>query len=492
MQVKKRQLILCILFLLFSSIAIAETCGVHQVKTTLIKSLYSYLTEPNSLLPLDQIKDLLIFYLALDEGAIAANCSQEGYYSDMTITEIINSLEIQTVPITCRDGTPFGECADEKPKYCYLGNLVDRCSICGCDNESCDIVGGECQDIGVPIECNVDSNCGEDGFYGEYGCKGNNITRDYFIFTCNYPNTIESDCVNETTPIPTEICPIGCSNGECVDEVCRTIDQPGEYIMTADIINNDLTEDCIKITAPNVIFDCDGYSISSENFVSGIYSNSINTEIKNCNVSMGRGGGPNPMGNGIKLENADGSYIHDNILNNQHFGLVLFSTSGTTIKKITSDGNYQNIALFSSSLNVITDVTVTGGSNGIYFHKSDQNTINESTVQSNGIGIYIDKDASDTNIVRNNIITGNSNDGIRLREGDYTTIKDNLINDNFGGDGLDFDATTGTIVIGNTICNPAGQSDIDCNSDSSSGTTNICTSKDKCSSNPNICSRGTC
>ena len=222
MLLKRNQIILVILAILFSSIAIAETCGVHQVKTTLIKSLYSYLTEPNSLLPLDQIKDLLIFYLALDEGAIAANCSQEGYYSDMTITEIINSLEIQTVPITCRDGTPFGECADEKPKYCYLGNLVDRCSICGCDNESCDIVGGECQDIGVPIECNVDSNCGEDGFYGESYCKGNNITRDYFTFTCNEANTANSDCVNSSIAVHFEECEYWCSGGVCVvgSDIC--------------------------------------------------------------------------------------------------------------------------------------------------------------------------------------------------------------------------------------------------------------------------------
>lgn len=55
MQVKKGQLILVLLAILFSSIAIAmtiaETCEVQKIQSTLVKSLYSYLTEPNSGLP---------------------------------------------------------------------------------------------------------------------------------------------------------------------------------------------------------------------------------------------------------------------------------------------------------------------------------------------------------------------------------------------------------------------------------------------------------
>ena len=35
---------------------------------------------------------------------------------------------------TCSDGTPYGECSSDKPKYCDDGNLVDKCDICGCDS----------------------------------------------------------------------------------------------------------------------------------------------------------------------------------------------------------------------------------------------------------------------------------------------------------------------------------------------------------------------
>jgi hypothetical protein len=32
----------------------------------------------------------------------------------------------------CTDGTPYGECSHNKPKYCDNGNLVDKCTICEC------------------------------------------------------------------------------------------------------------------------------------------------------------------------------------------------------------------------------------------------------------------------------------------------------------------------------------------------------------------------
>jgi len=39
---------------------------------------------------------------------------------------------VSVTPQTCSDGTPYGECSQTKPKYCQEGNLIDKCSICGC------------------------------------------------------------------------------------------------------------------------------------------------------------------------------------------------------------------------------------------------------------------------------------------------------------------------------------------------------------------------
>lgn len=40
----------------------------------------------------------------------------------------------QCVPLTCSDGTHYGQCSSNKPKYCLNGNLVDKASTCGCPN----------------------------------------------------------------------------------------------------------------------------------------------------------------------------------------------------------------------------------------------------------------------------------------------------------------------------------------------------------------------
>lgn len=38
----------------------------------------------------------------------------------------------------CSDGTLYNQCSNNKPKYCYNGNLIDNCQMCGCsDNMVC-------------------------------------------------------------------------------------------------------------------------------------------------------------------------------------------------------------------------------------------------------------------------------------------------------------------------------------------------------------------
>lgn len=42
----------------------------------------------------------------------------------------------------CTDGTPYGQCSSNKPKYCNNGDLVNKCSTCGClSGQQCAITG---------------------------------------------------------------------------------------------------------------------------------------------------------------------------------------------------------------------------------------------------------------------------------------------------------------------------------------------------------------
>ncbi len=45
-------------------------------------------------------------------------------------------------PSTCTDGTNYGTCSSTKPRYCDSGNLINRCSSCGCPS------GTSCQSDG--------------------------------------------------------------------------------------------------------------------------------------------------------------------------------------------------------------------------------------------------------------------------------------------------------------------------------------------------------
>jgi len=63
-------------------------------------------------------------------------------------TEKITTTSTFEKPIVqkCVDGTLYGQCSINKPKYCEKGNLIDKCSSCGCPAEAM------CKDDGICIK----------------------------------------------------------------------------------------------------------------------------------------------------------------------------------------------------------------------------------------------------------------------------------------------------------------------------------------------------
>ncbi len=141
---------------------------------------------------------------------------------------------------------------------------------------------------------------------------------------------------------------------------CGNLDVANKvYTLTADIENNDLTGPCINITAQNITFDCNGFYIKSDDPVTGVYSNQLNTTIKNCNISMGSGSG----GYGIYILNANKSNIYNNILNGQQRGIYLYD----------------------SFYNILADNIVDSNSQyGIYIDWGDHNIIKDSEFTNSG------------------------------------------------------------------------------------------------------------
>jgi hypothetical protein len=50
-----------------------------------------------------------------------------------------------TTPTTCSDGTYYDQCSSSKPKFCVNGNLIDKCTQCGCPSgQSCNTTTDTC------------------------------------------------------------------------------------------------------------------------------------------------------------------------------------------------------------------------------------------------------------------------------------------------------------------------------------------------------------
>src|SRR3989344_1702260 len=143
--IKKILLIFLILILLTLPFAAAETCQVSKIKQNLRKALYEYFNSPQAArLALGNIQDLLNFYLAIQPGQTQVNCDGIGQISGEIFARIIQDANNITVTIpTCSDGTEFGECSSTLPKYCYNGDLINKCQTCGCATGSC-LSDGSC------------------------------------------------------------------------------------------------------------------------------------------------------------------------------------------------------------------------------------------------------------------------------------------------------------------------------------------------------------
>lgn len=201
---------------------------------------------------------------------------------------------------------------------------------------------------------------------------------------------------------------------------CTTLNSPNtKYTLGTNIINNTLTSSCIKINAQNITLDCAGYYIQSDDGVSGVYSNQINTIIENCNISMGADG------SGIYLIWANNSIIKNNILNNQDTGLYFVYSNNLLIENNEMNNNdFTGISISYSSNNQIINSITNNNSVGVMSTGTgtENNTFINLTVYNNGKGMHFGSGSHKlTNVKINNSI---STFGLVFFSGDNNVVKD--------------------------------------------------------------------
>ncbi|MBS3078510.1 right-handed parallel beta-helix repeat-containing protein, partial [Candidatus Pacearchaeota archaeon] len=209
---------------------------------------------------------------------------------------------------------------------------------------------------------------------------------------------------------------------------CQVLNVSGTYLLTDDIANNTLTSACMNITAANVTLDCGGNYISSTQNVSGVYSNQLNTTVKNCNITVGGNSGVNENAVGIYFNGANNGTIFNNSANvSVGRGIWLYLSSNNNLTSNTGTSNSSNgIYLWvSSDNNILTNNTGTSKLGvGIYLAGLNNNTLvnNTGTSKSSyGIFIYL----SSNNNMTGNTGTSNSSAGIVLQLSSNNTLISN-------------------------------------------------------------------
>ena len=148
-----------------------------------------------------------------------------------------NQSNNQTENQTCSDGTVYGECSVDKPYYCDEGDLVERCDICGCDEGYSCLENYSCGFVENNETENETTTCDDGTPYGECSSQQPHLCKD---------GVLVDDC--QSCGCPSDyVCE---EDGSCVKKYCN--DNDGDGYGEG---NNCLGEDCDD-SDPNKTTDC--------------------------------------------------------------------------------------------------------------------------------------------------------------------------------------------------------------------------------------------
>lgn len=188
---------------------------------------------------------------------------------------------------------------------------------------------------------------------------------------------------------------------------CTVIDQPGSYVLTADI-EDSAKRNCVRITANDVSLDGQGHTIDSNgDGKRGIYVH--NEESRLSNVTVRDLIVTDWQDAGAEFEGVDrGRMEHITATGNRQDGIDLtYTDNSTVVNNVMKENEYFGLALIVSTGNTIQENQVTeNGRNGIDILYSASNHL-------------VANDASE-----------NGNDGIRLYGSAHTVLSDNVVNEN--------------------------------------------------------------
>ncbi|MEM3432144.1 MAG: right-handed parallel beta-helix repeat-containing protein, partial [Candidatus Bilamarchaeaceae archaeon] len=252
---------------------------------------------------------------------------------------------------------------------------------------------------------------------------------------------------------------------------------------------------CVKITSSNVVFDCNGYSISNNGTGGTTYGILINGSlnnitIKNCEISSYRYGvfvynsnNTNIFNNTVKnsidyniyIYIAQGGLLNNNTLYNSTRGFYLYSVNASEIynniifnhsaigfygNSITNNKIYNN-SIYSNTIsnlmldsnsqnNYVLDNLIYNSSLSLYIYSSDNNTVLNNSAYNSEYGGYIY--TSNYNNLTNNYFYNNVA-GLFLTDSQGTYISDNIVYNNYYGFDFEDSGSAFNYINNNTVYN---------------------------------------
>ena len=200
---------------------------------------------------------------------------------------------------------------------------------------------------------------------------------------------------------------------------CPTITTSGLFLMYTSSIgasNNAYPlagSACVKIEASNVIFDCNGWTITGLGATGTTYGILINGSLTNVTVRNCRRVANYTYGIYV-LRSSNINLTGDAAYSNTNAAIMLNSSDNGTITSSTGASNSgYGIYLLSSNSNAITNTSGTSNSSvGMYALSSSNNVISKSSAMNkrpgaSGYGLYITS-GSNYNSVINSAVSGSS------------------------------------------------------------------------------------
>ncbi len=190
---------------------------------------------------------------------------------------------------------------------------------------------------------------------------------------------------------------------------CGTLDQTGQiYTLTQNVSSSGT---CFTITNPNIILDCQNYwitySTGSGTPYYGVYSNEVNTTIKNCNIYSANRTIGYWYSAGIQLQNAHNSTLINNYANTvSSQGIMLSGTNYSNLiinRGVTSYS--QGIRLDISSYNYLvnnTGVSLVNEATGFTWGARHNLAINHTAIGNDERGIYFSYDSNYNTLINPN------------------------------------------------------------------------------------------